>query len=226
MRKELEKNIDLDYKRGVQGFFKEDIKVYGARTPMVRKIARKYFPKESKDKVFALAEKLLKTDYQEDSIIAFQWMVRFKGKYEKKDFFFFEKCLKKYVNNWAKCDDFCCHVFGYFLLQYPCFLKRLQKWTKSKNRWERRASAVCLIPLVKQEKKYLKDVFLIADLLLQDKDDLVQKGSGWLLKEASNFYQKEVFDFVMKRKGVMPRTALRYAIEKMPSNLKKKAMQV
>jgi len=73
--------------------------------------------------------------------------------------------------------------------------------------------------------QFLKDVFEISDLLLLDEDDLVQKGYGWLLKVASHLHQKEVFDYVMKNKENMPRTALRYAIEKMPQSLRKEAMK-
>lgn len=65
----------------------------------------------------------------------------------------------------------------------------------------------------------------MADILLLDKDDLVQKGYGWMLKEASNNYPEEVFSYVMKNKRIMPRTALRYAIEKLSSELRKKAMK-
>ena len=65
----------------------------------------------------------------------------------------------------------------------------------------------------------------IADLLLMDEDDMVQKGYGWMLKVASQRYQKEVFECIIKHKDHhMPRTALRYAIEKMPADMKKKAM--
>ena len=70
----------------------------------------------------------------------------------------------------------------------------------------------------------MKEVFEISDLLLTDKDDMVQKGYGWLLKEASKKHQAEVFDYVMSWKAMMPRTALRYAIEKMPAEMKKEAM--
>ena len=64
----------------------------------------------------------------------------------------------------------------------------------------------------------------IADILLTDADDMVQKGYGWLLKSASATREQEVFDYVIKNKSVMPRTALRYAIEKMPPERKKLAM--
>lgn len=73
--------------------------------------------------------------------------------------------------------------------------------------------------------EFLKEVFDIADQLLKDEDDMVQKGYGWLLKEASRKHQKGVFDYVLKNKGVMPRTALRYAIELMPKGLRAKVME-
>ena len=58
-----------------------------------------------------------------------------------------------------------------------------------------------------------------------DKEDLVQKGYGWMLKEASRRWQREVFDYVMEHKEEMPRTALHYAIEKMPPEWKKNVME-
>jgi 3-methyladenine DNA glycosylase AlkD len=88
----------------------------------------------------------------------------------------------------------------------------------------RRAAAVSLIVPAKHGK-FLKEAMEIADLLLTDRDDMVQKGYGWLLKEASRKHQKDVFDYVMKNKKEMSRTALRYAIELMPKELKTEAMK-
>ena len=88
----------------------------------------------------------------------------------------------------------------------------------------RRASAVALI-VPARKGKFLPDILEIADILLLDKDDMVQKGYGWMLKAASEANQQEVFDYVIKNKSVMPRTSLRYAIEKMPKDLKIKAME-
>ena len=59
---------------------------------------------------------------------------------------------------------------------------------------------------------------------MMDKEDLVRKGYGWMLKVAADVYQKDVFNYVMKHKKRMPRTSLRYAIEKMPQTMRKKAM--
>lgn len=99
----------------------------------------------------------------------------------------------------------------------------IKKWAQSENRWMRRTAAVTLI-IPAKEGKFLKDILEIADILLLDQDDLVQKGYGWMLKAASQAHQQEVFDYVLSKKAVMPRTALRYAIEKMPRELKAKAM--
>jgi 3-methyladenine DNA glycosylase AlkD len=107
---------------------------------------------------------------------------------------------------------------------YPKYISTLKQWAKSKNRWMKRASAVSLI-IPARKGLFLNDVFEIADTLLLDTDDMVQKGYGWMLKVASNMHEKEVFDYVMKHKSNMPRTALRYAIEKMPKELKVEAMR-
>lgn len=227
IRQKLKQNSDEKTKKTAQTFFKEKIKTYGVKTPLAIKIGKESF-KNIKDKtkaeILALCEKLLKSGYMEESFIAYNWSYSLHKDYEPKDFKVFEKWVNKYVSNWAQCDTLCNHAIGTFIETFPQYIKRLKLWTKSKNRWMRRASAVALI-LPARKRMFLKDVFAIADSLLTDKDDMVQKGYGWLLKEASRKHQKEVFDYVMEHKQVMPRTALRYAIEKMPENLRSKAME-
>ena len=113
--------------------------------------------------------------------------------------------------------------FGELIQQYPDLITKIRKWAKSENRWLRRASAVILIPSLKKGKQ-LDKAFEIADILLPDDDDMVQKGYGWMLKVAADKYQDRVYKYVLEHKAEMPRTALRYAIEKMPDKLRKKAM--
>jgi len=159
----------------------------------------------------------------EEHGIAFSWAGRLSAQFEPSDFQMLERWLKLHVTNWAACDTLCGGPLGEFLLRFPQFLPEVQKWARSKNRWLRRASAVALIPAGKQEK-YLPEAYRTADILLEDEDDMVQKGYGWLLKEIANKRPQEVLDFVLERKARMPRTALRYAIEKMPLAWKKRAM--
>lgn len=218
IKKDLKSNFDGKYKNQNQKFFKEKILCYGVRDLVTRKISAQYFSllkERSKEDIFKLAEKMLQSGYNEEAHIAFDWIYRLREKYIEKDWKIFQKWTFTYVDNWAKCDNFCGHTLGYFLQKYPQFVKENRKWAKNQNRWMRRASAVSLIPLVKQDKKN-SEAFEICDILLKDSDDLVQKGYGWLLKEMSNINQEKVFLFLQERKNRMPRTALRYAIEKFP----------
>ena len=226
IQKDLEKNINPVYRDRAHYFFKERVKILGVKIPTVRKLAAQYFKNIrnlEKKEIFILCEKLWQSGYIEESIIACHWSYSIHKRYEQKDFKVFEKWVNNYVSNWASCDTLCNHTIGTFVEMYPSYISNLKKWAKSKNRWVRRASAVSLI-IPARRGKFLKDIFEIADILLLDQDDLVQKGYGWMLKTASQAHQKEVFDYVVKNKTRMPRTALRYAIEKMPKSLKEKAM--
>jgi len=227
LRKSLIENIDEKAKKGFQRYFKEKVKFYGLKTASVDKVGKKYFEllkNEDKNTIFELCEELLKSGYMEEAWIAANFADRLNKKYEPDDFKIFERWVEKYIDNWAECDTLCNHAVGTFVTMYPEYIDKLKTWTKSKNRWMKRASAVTLI-IPARKGKFLKDIFQIADNLLTDTDDMVQKGYGWMLKAASQAHQKEVFEYVMRNKLIMPRTALRYAIEKMPQDLRKKCMQ-
>jgi 3-methyladenine DNA glycosylase AlkD len=227
IRRELKQNINESYKQKSQSFFNEKIKFHGVSIMTVGKIARKYFNEikhKSKKEVFTLCEELLKADYIEEAFIAYDWAYFLHDQFEEKDFKTFEKWLNAYVSNWAECDTFGNHTIGSFVEKFPEYIPHLKKWTRSKNRWARRGAAVSFV-LPARKGLFLKDILEIADRLLIDKDDLVQKGYGWMLKEASKAHQQEIFQYVMDHKKVMPRTALRYAIEKLPPDLKAKAME-
>lgn len=225
-RQELRKNIDEHTKETGQRFFKEKIKLYGVKTAVVNKIGKECFKDikgKSKNEIFNYCEELWQSGYMEESFIACNWSYNIRKEYEPGDFAVFEKWVNNYVGNWASCDTLCNHTVGAFIEMYPEYLSVLKEWAKSQNRWMRRAAAVSLIIPAKQGR-FLEGVFEIAGILLLDREDLVQKGYGWLLKEASRKNQKEVFNYVMKNKKIMPRTALRYAIELMPKELKVEAM--
>jgi len=226
IRQELKQNSDPHTKVTGQNFFKEKVKLYGVKTALVTKIAKAHDEEVlamDKKEVFALCEELWQSGYMEESFIACHFSYLLRKKFESADFKVFEKWMKNYVSNWASCDTLCNHTIGSFVEMYPNYLENLKKWARSENRWVKRSSAVTLI-IPARHGKFLKDIFEIADILFLDKDDLVQKGYGWMLKAGSEVYQKEVFEYVMKNKEKMPRTALRYAIEKMPKSLKIKAM--
>jgi 3-methyladenine DNA glycosylase AlkD len=226
LENELKANASEQVKKGTERFFKEKIKVHGVRAAIIRKISAKYFSEIkslNKREIFILCQELLESGFGEQGIIAGLWTDRINDRFAPADFKIFERWINKYIDNWATCDNLCNHAVGSFIQMYPDYMAGLKKWTKSKNRWLRRAAAVSLI-IPARKGQFLKDIFQIADNLLTDEDDMVQKGYGWMLKEASRKHQAQVFDFVLKNKTCMPRTALRYAIEKMPADLRKQAM--
>jgi 3-methyladenine DNA glycosylase AlkD len=227
IRKELKAQADPEIRKTSQRFFKEDISCYGMKTATVVAIAKRYW-KEVKGRpraeIFSLCEELYQSGYMEESFIVSEWAHALSGRYEREDLEIFQRWIDTYITNWASCDGFCNHTIGDFIGQYPEYIKELKRWTQSENRWMRRAAAVSLIVPAKHGK-FLTESMEIADLLLTDRDDMVQKGYGWLLKEASRKHTNEIFSYVMKNKRVMPRTALRYAIELMPRELRVEAMR-
>jgi 3-methyladenine DNA glycosylase AlkD len=226
IRKELKQNSDPHNQATGQKFFKEKVKIHGVKTALVLKIAKTYNSEVlamGKKTVFAMCEEFWQSGYMEESFIACHFTYLIRKNYKPADFKVFDRWVNEYVSNWASCDTLCNHTIGTFVEMYPDYLKNLKKWAKSENRWVKRASAVTLI-IPAKNGKFLKYIFEIADILLNDSDDLVQNGYGWMLKAASEVHQKQVFDYVVKNKATMPRTALRYAIEKMPKNLKIIAM--
>jgi 3-methyladenine DNA glycosylase AlkD len=227
IRRELRKNSDEHTRRTAQRFFKERVKVFGVKTATVGKISKNSLNEInclSKKEIFRLCEELFSSGYMEESFIACNWSYHLREKFEKGDIILFEKWVYRYVSNWATCDTLCNHTIGAFVETFPDSVKELKRWAKSDNRWVKRASAVTLI-IPARKGKFLNDILEISDILIRDEDDLVQKGYGWMLKAASEPHQQEIFDYVLKNKKTMPRTALRYAIEKMPKELRVKAME-
>lgn len=227
LREELVRNADEKVKESGERYFKEDVKLYGIKSAVVSQISRDHFKaleNKEKENIFSLCEILLESGMMEESFVACNWSYNVHKQFVPGDFKHFESWVDKYVSNWATCDTLCNHTVGTFIEMYPEYLSGLKRWAHSKNRWVKRASAVSLI-VPARKGMFLKDIFKIADILHSDTDDMVQKGYGWMLKVAGQSHQKEVFEYVMKKKTTMPRTSLRYAIEKMPADLKKRAME-
>lgn len=227
LRQELTNTGNEKDKVAGQRFFKHSVQLYGIKSKILKDIAnhfyKSYLSQLPKSVIFLLSEELFASQYLEESFLACNWTLRPKKHYQIEDFDLFEQWINLYVKNWATCDTFCNHNVMEIVMKYPQLLSRLNQWSKSPNLWMRRAAAVTLI--IPARRGYLLDhIFEIANNLLTDKEDMVQKGYGWMLKAASESHLEEVYQFVLKNKSQMPRTALRYAIEKMPPEYRNTAM--
>jgi 3-methyladenine DNA glycosylase AlkD len=221
---ELVSEADPAIKRSGERFFREEVKIHGLRSGDVKKIAASHFlllENKDKDHVFDICTRLWETGFMEEGFVACDWSYRVRKHYVKSDIEVFEEWVKKYITNWATCDTLCNHTVGHIVERYPENINYLKKWALSGNRWVKRAAAVSLIAPARKGL-FRSDIFETADLLIADSDDMVQKGYGWMLKAASQ--ADDVFSFVTARKKTMPRTAYRYAIEKMPPEMRQRAM--
>jgi 3-methyladenine DNA glycosylase AlkD len=187
----------------------------GLRASILRGVSNKVFRDiESRDKaeILDICDEMLASGKRYMRFVAFEWAGKLERHYTREDFSPLEGWLKRYVDNWGSCDHLCGRL-GAIIARFP-----------SKNMWLRRAAAVALIVPVRRGL-LLKDVFQTAESLMTDKEDLVQKGYGWMLKVAGDHFFDDVHKFVMKHKEHMPRTALRYAIEKWPPAKRREAMR-
>lgn len=228
IRKKLLDNANEQSQKGAQNFFKEEIKNYGVSSSTVKEIIKETFKSiknKSKKEIFNICEEFWKSGYLEECSIACELTYNMRKYYEVDDFKLFERWIDIYVYNWANCDIFCNHSVASLVEKYPDLIKEIKiRWTKSDNRWKKRASAVTFIVPAKNGL-FFNDIIDIANILLLDKDDMVQKGYGWMLKATSQYYPDKIYDYLKTKKEIMPRTSFRYALEKLPKNWRDELMR-
>lgn len=220
IRLELKKRgsrVNVEKKRR---FHKEAITSYGLTVPQTQEVVDRLFPLVEGNLKLALkvGEALLKSNVIEEGSVAIRILRKMTQRFTPELFETFDRWVN-YCTNWAITDTLSYRLIGEVLMLDASKIEQLLEWTKSKNRWRRRAAAVSLVkPALKG--KFLNEVFLVAEPLMTDNDVIVQKGVGWLLKDASWKHPKEVRDFLMKRKEKTSALVLRYASERLPENMK------
>jgi len=139
------------------------------------------------------------------------------AKIQKRIYLFYLKNTR-YINNWDLVDLSAHKIVGQYLLTRPKKQNILIKLARSKNLWKKRIAIISTAAFISQKQFTL--TFKIADILLHDDHDLIHKAVGWMLREVGNRDQKAEENFLKTRYKTMPRTMLRYAIEKFPEPLR------
>lgn len=217
---------DKEDARFLQGFFKTGPGQYGEgdvflgiRVPAVRKLA-----KEHKDLQLKEALSLLKSPYHEVRLFALISMVT---TFETGDETIQEKIYKlylantNYINNWDLVDLSAPNIVGTFL--FTKSRKPLYQLAKSKSLWERRIAVLATFYFIKNNQ--FDDCLRIAEILLKDKEDLIHKAAGWMLREVGKRDTKIAEAFLKKHCRTMPRTMLRYAIERFTPAKRKRFLE-
>ena len=217
--KELE-NIQRYFKMG-KGEYGEGDKFIGVRMGDLFKLAKQY-----SEMPVAELEKLLESPIHEAragavSIMDKSSRDRKTTDARRKELFDLYMRRHDRINNWDLVDLGCLNLIGNYLFEKP--RKILYKLAKSKNQWERRTAIVGTCFFIRQ--KEVDDTFQIAELLVKDKEDLVHKGTGWMLRFAGDVDRKRLLAFLEKHAATMPRTLLRYSIEKLDKKQKEYFMK-
>ncbi len=226
IRKELKKEANKEQAVILQRFFKtgkgeygEGDKFYGIKVPVQRRIARKH-----RDISLKEIQGLLNSPVHEERLVSLFILVdqysKGDDKTKEKLFHFYLKNTKK-INNWDLVDLSAPKIVGAHLLNRDKGI--LFKLAVSSNLWEKRISILSTYTFIKA--RYFKTTFRIAEILLNDDHDLIHKGVGWMLREAGNQNLDEEEKFLKKYYKQMPRTMLRYAIEKFPERKRKAYLQ-
>ncbi len=216
LRKDVQALANPKKAKLVQGYFKTGPGQYGEgdiflglTVPQSRTIAVKY-----KDLAYLEISALLKSKNHEERFIALVILIH-NYKYgnekdRKKTYNFYLKHLR-YINNWDLVDLSAHSILGAWLMDKD--RKMLLKLATSKNLWSRRIAVVATFHFIKYQKSSAW-TFKIAEMLLNDKHDLIHKAIGWMLREiGKNISHEEEEIFLKKHYKNMPRTMLRYAIE-------------
>lgn len=203
------------FKTGV-GQYGEGDKFLGIRVPIIRAFAKKNSHLSLREIV-----RLLKSSYHEERLFALILMVNLfaKAKDEARDQIYTSYLENtEYVNGWDLVDSSAHQIVGGYLFDKKRDV--LKKLCSSKSLWERRISIISTYHFIKKEQ--YSDTLKIAKALLNDEEDLVHKAVGWMLREVGNRNRQVEEDFLRDHYKLMPRTMLRYAIEKFDNGERKK----
>ncbi len=222
LKSELNKLADKKQAKILAGFFKTGEGQYGEgdiflgiKVPVQRRVARGY-----ENLTLANIKILLHSKIHEYRLIALLILL---SQYKKADSLLKDKIVQFYlantknINNWDLVDLSCHYIIGDYLLDKD--KKILYRLARSKNLWKKRIAIISTFAFIRN--KEFNDTIKVSEALLNDTHDLIHKAVGWMLREAGKRDEKVLVEFLNKHYKKMPRTMLRYAIEKLSDKKRK-----
>jgi 3-methyladenine DNA glycosylase AlkD len=222
LKRDLKSKSNPEKAKVYQKFFKTGVGEYGEgdvflglNSQEIKDIAQKYYQVDLED-----LQKLLEDKVHECRMSAARILVNNYKKDKENTFRFYVKNAKKF-NNWDLVDVSCHKIVGDFLLDKD--RKVLYKLANSKNLWKKRIAIVSTYAFIREND--FDDTLKISEILLGDSHDLIHKAVGWMLREVGKKDENVLKDFLKKNYSDIPRTTLRYAIEKLPEDERKKYLR-
>jgi 3-methyladenine DNA glycosylase AlkD len=225
----LKEKTDPVRARGAQKYFKEEVQCLGLTAAQQRELALNVYLMIKNDwtvkEAISFCEIMLRESYFEARSLGILTLEKFQKDFPRSLLSTIKGWLAQDLcDNWALVDSLCPNSVAALLERYPELVTSIKTWARSSNRWVRRASVVSFIKPARKGQ-YLDAAYDIAASLFSDSDDLVQKATGWLLREAGKADMKRLEKFLLSRGPLIPRTTLRYAIERFEEKQRKAILE-
>ena len=202
----------------VQRFFKHEVKSRGWYTAELRKVAKRFrrtiLNEYGLPYLLQVADQLFAGEILDEKNFAVMLLEGMTPQFGRDEFKLFESWIDR-VTSWADHDGLVHYLIGPMVAADDRYLARMPVWAKKKSVWHQRAAAVSLIHSTRQHKNF-EQIQGVTELLLKSDDDMVQKGLGWLLREAAKANPEQTVAYLMKIRARTPRLVLRTACETLP----------
>lgn len=219
----LRRNADPAIAASYQRYFKEPVEYYGIGMPARREIQQRIVERVretwSLQDAVRFCRMMLKDPHLEPRGLGFQIVARFAGESTPGMLPEIKRWLERSCGNWGLVDNLAPSVLAPLIEKHPELIPEVVSWTRSSNQWVRRGATVAFVPLVRKkkgQKRYLSAAYRVASRLLDDEEDLMHKAVGWLLREAGKADMERLERFLLDKGPRIPRTTVRYAIERFP----------
>ncbi len=232
-KKELKKYADAERAKHALRFFKTDKGEYGegdkfigVTVPNTRKVAKQFQNLDQKE-----TNKLIHSPIHEERLLGLIILVnqykhasKLEDIKQQKDIYTYYTKQFDFINNWDLVDTSCHHIVGEYLLQTQADeAKLLYQWARSRHLWKKRIAIISTAAFIRNHD--FKHTIKISEILINDTHDLIHKAVGWMLREVGKKDAKILLEFLDHFYITMPRTMLRYAIERLDDKLRQQYLK-
>ncbi len=210
----------------VQRFFKHEVQSRGWYTAELRKVAMRFrraiLAEYGLPYLLLVADQLFVGEILEEKNFAVMLLENMTNQFGRSEFKLLEAWLDR-TTSWADHDALVHYLIGPMVAADDAYLSRPSRWAKKKSVWHQRAAAVSLIHSTRQHKNF-DHIQRVTELLLPSSDDMVQKGLGWLLREAAKANPRPTVTYLMTIRDRTPRLVLRTACETLPATTRERVL--
>jgi len=226
IRRVLKDGGSAPHTQEVQRFFKHEVKSRGWYTAEMRKVAKRFrrtiLAEQGLPFLIGVSDQLFRDDVLEEKAFAVMLLEDLTDQFGPKEFKLLESWLDR-IGSWADHDGLVHYLIGPMIAADDRYLTRPPLWAKKRSRWHQRAAAVSLIHSTRAHKNF-EHIQRIAEMLLPSADDMVQKGLGWLLREAAKANREQTVQYLMTIRERTPRLVLRTACETLHEDMRNRVL--